>query len=127
MIEWMYSLDNLTQSAESGTNFFLIEISGENQGFIALTPDKENSTLISLDKLYLHKNFHGALIGQKALYFACDFARKNNFAEIMLHVNKNNLKAQKAYLKNGFQISASVITDIGNNFVMDDYLMTKKL
>jgi ribosomal protein S18 acetylase RimI-like enzyme len=127
MIEWMYSLDNLTRSSETGTNFFLIEISGTNQGFIALTPDKENPKLISLDKLYLHKNFHGAGVGQKALDFACNFAKKNNFAEILLHVNKNNLKAQKAYLRNGFVISEAVVNDIGNSFVMDDFVMRKIL
>ncbi len=36
----------------------------------------------------------------------------------------NNKKAIRAYEKNGFTIVASVVTEIGNRFVMDDYMDT---
>ena len=111
----------------NGTKFFLIDINGVNQGFIALSGDSENSSLIMLDKLYLHKDYHGCGVGQEALNFACRYAKENGFNQIQLHVNKNNLRGQKAYLRNGFVVASAVVTDIGNNFVMDDYLMTKNL
>jgi len=42
-------------------------------------------------------------------------------------VNKRNAKAIAAYQRNGFVIADSVVTDIGHGFVMDDFIMTKKL
>jgi ribosomal protein S18 acetylase RimI-like enzyme len=127
MLEWMYSIETLEKSLDNDTKFFLIEINGVNQGFIALSGDSDNSSLVMLDKLYLHKDYHGLGIGQDALNFACLYAEKNGFKQIQLHVNKNNHRAQKAYCRNGFVISSAVVTDIGNNFVMDDYVMTKNL
>jgi len=44
---------------------------------------------------------------------------------LMLSVNKRNAKAIAAYRRNGFVIADSVVTDIGNGFVMDDYIMAK--
>ena len=127
MLDWMYSMPTLEKSSANGTKFFLIEINGVNQGFIALTPDGENPSLIMLDKLYLHRDYHGQGVGQKSLDFACEYAKINGFEQIQLHVNKNNQRGQKAYLRNGFVITNEVVTDIGNNFVMDDYLMTKEI
>ena len=45
----------------------------------------------------------------------------------MLSVNKRNAKAIAAYQKNGFGITESVVTDIGNGFVMDDFIMVNGL
>jgi len=42
-------------------------------------------------------------------------------------VNKRNVRAIKAYQRNGFEIADSVVTDIGGGFVMDDYVMAKDL
>ena len=127
MLEWMYSIKKLNENIENGTNFFLIEINGNNYGFIALTPDKENCSTVILDKLYLHKNFHGMGIGQQALNFVCTWAKEKNFTQIELHVNKQNLRGRKAYIRNGFTILRSEVNNIGNNFVMDDFIMGKKL
>lgn len=41
----------------------------------------------------------------------------------MLTVNKNNVKAIRAYEKTGFKNIGSLVQDIGNGFVMDDYKM----
>ena len=90
MLEWMYSIATLEKSLANGTKFFLIDINGVNQGFIALSGDSENSSLIMLDKLYLHKDYHGCGVGQEALNFACRYAKENGFNQIQLHVNKNN-------------------------------------
>jgi ribosomal protein S18 acetylase RimI-like enzyme len=46
---------------------------------------------------------------------------------LILSVNKRNTKAITAYQRNGFVIADSVVTDIGDGFVMDDYIMTKDL
>jgi ribosomal protein S18 acetylase RimI-like enzyme len=43
----------------------------------------------------------------------------------VLTVNKNNVNAIKAYEKMGFRNVGSLVQDIGDGFVMDDYAMEK--
>jgi ribosomal protein S18 acetylase RimI-like enzyme len=46
---------------------------------------------------------------------------------LILAVNKRNEKAIAAYRKQGFAVRDSVCVDIGNGFVMDDFIMAKPL
>jgi hypothetical protein len=41
-------------------------------------------------------------------------------------VNKYN-KAKDFYLHNGFEIAESVVVQIGNGYVMDDFIMRKMI
>jgi ribosomal protein S18 acetylase RimI-like enzyme len=51
---------------------------------------------------------------------------KNNYQKgVFLNVNKYN-KAQFFYNKLGFTISKEEVIDIGNNYIMDDYVMELK-
>lgn len=49
---------------------------------------------------------------------------RDKYKLFYLTVNKNNTKAISAYKNFGFIITDSTKTDIGNNYVMDDYIMT---
>ncbi len=42
-------------------------------------------------------------------------------------VNKNNSLAIRAYEKLGFENLGSIVADIGNGFVIDDYRMEKRI
>jgi hypothetical protein len=42
-------------------------------------------------------------------------------------VNRNNSSAADAYRRSGFTVSEAARFDIGNGFVMDDYVMSKPL
>jgi ribosomal protein S18 acetylase RimI-like enzyme len=46
---------------------------------------------------------------------------------LILQVNKRNEKAIKLYRRSGFAIREEVVVDIGGGFVMDDYVMAKRL
>jgi RimJ/RimL family protein N-acetyltransferase len=46
---------------------------------------------------------------------------------LILNVNKQNLRAIRAYERNGFFVREAVVVDIGGGFVMDDYVMAKRL
>ena len=48
---------------------------------------------------------------------------ENCYNKIRLTVNKYNQYTIDAYNKWGFKTVDSVVTDIGNGFVMDDYIM----
>jgi ribosomal protein S18 acetylase RimI-like enzyme len=54
-------------------------------------------------------------------------ARVLGIGKIALAVNKRNSNAIAAYEKWGFHIERSVVKDIGNGFVMDDFIMAKEV
>jgi GNAT superfamily N-acetyltransferase len=80
---------------------------------------------MKLDKLYVRQDsqrqgYGGMLIGR-----ACEVARAQGCARLMLAVNRHNRSAIAAYGKHGFEIRETAVKDIGSGFVMDDYIMEK--
>lgn len=59
--------------------------------------------------------------------FIESLAIEKELAMITLTVNRYNLDTIAAYKKLGFQITESMVQDIGNGFVMDDYRMEKAI
>ena len=55
-----------------------------------------------------------------------NYARNNGVDKEYLRVNKSNPTVD-IYKKKGFIISEAVVNDIGNGFVMDDYIMERSL
>lgn len=82
---------------------------------------------IKLDKLYVSYDLRGQGLGSLLLRHVENEARAKSAARLYLQVNKNNASAIGAYRKNGFEIAESAVFDIGNGFVMDDYVMAKTL
>ncbi|MBR2533603.1 MAG: GNAT family N-acetyltransferase [Erysipelotrichaceae bacterium] len=76
-----------------------------------------------LSKLYVEKTRRGKGIG-KLLFLNClEYAKKNGHESIYLTVNKYNTPSYEVYLHLGFKVIDAVVNDIGNGYVMDDYIM----
>ena len=80
---------------------------------------------MKLDKLYVHPRCQRRGYGGMMVARACEVAAARGCDRLTLAVNKNNRSAIDAYLKHGFRIAAAVVKDIGDGFVMDDYIMEK--
>ena len=96
----------------------LTQLSIENRNY------KLQGNKLFLSKLYLKGSFHGKGLGQLALSILVDIAKARKVDNIYLTVNKGNVKGIKAYERFGFIKTDSIVTDIGNGFVMDDYVYT---
>lgn len=83
-----------------------------------------NSAELKIDKLYIHSDHQRKGYGALLVADAIRILRENNLQSLILTVNKNNRSAISAYRHYGFAITGDSIADIGNGFVMDDYLMT---
>ena len=94
---------------------------------LPLTDQGGNGEEMQLHKLYVHPRFQRIGYGSALIQYLQEEATGNGYKYIMLTVNRNNRKAISAYQKNGFVIIESRLTDIGNGFVMDDYVMRKSL
>lgn len=100
---------------------------GENMLGFANYFCTEQPAEMKLDKLYLHPDWHGRGLGSLMLEYVTARARQQGCETLTLAVNKNNTTAIKAYHRNGFEVAREVVVDIGNGFVMDDFIMSKVL
>lgn len=82
---------------------------------------------MKLDKLYVHPRYQRRGYGGLMIARACEAARSQGCGRLVLAVNKNNSSAIAAYRKHGFRVAEAVTKDIGGGFVMDDYVMEKRL
>lgn len=87
-------------------------------GYCGVHP--ENGDLF-LSKLYIEKSHRGKKLSKALLaQVKKDFS---NCRKIWLTVNRHNKNTIAAYKKMGFSTVAEQKADIGNGFVMDDYIM----
>lgn len=80
-----------------------------------------------VSKIYLLANARGRGYCSKAIGFYDELCRAEGLHAMYLTVNKHNELGIRAYLAKGFETIDSVETDIGNGFVMDDYIMEKQV
>jgi len=84
-----------------------------------------NTGEIQVYKLYIHPDHQYKGLVNNLLQYIENQAAQSHYKYLTLSVNKNNKAAISSYLKYGFAIEKSLVIDIGNGFVMDDYLMKK--
>ena len=107
-----------------GVVYALIEDQGRPVGYIGFETQPASSVLF-LSKLYVLPEEHGKGLGRLGLEWVREQARARGDTVLRLRVNKNNAAAIRAYLRAGFQFAEDICSDIGNGFVMDDYLMER--
>jgi len=122
MLEWMYNLDTLKQQFHEGQQFYAVK---ENDRFIGFTAielhhlEREN---VKIHKLYVLPEFHGKGIGLALVDQVKVVALSEKMKTILLNVNRFN-SAVSFYEKYGFRTVKEEVIDIGNGFVMDDFVM----
>jgi GNAT superfamily N-acetyltransferase len=122
-----YSDDALRRFVDTrGSGLAVAAAEGEPVGFAAwLAADAPATT--KLDKLYVLPDRHGQGIGRRLIEHVEAAARAGGATTLVLNVNKRNAGAIAAYRRCGFAIRDEVVVDIGQGFVMDDYVMAKAL
>jgi ribosomal protein S18 acetylase RimI-like enzyme len=98
------------------------EMAGFASYFLTGIPDE-----MKLDKLYVHPGHQRRGFGGLMIARACAMAQARDCSRLVLAVNKGNRGAIDAYLKHGFRVEGAVVKDIGGGFVMDDYIMVRRV
>jgi len=126
MLERDYADQVLLRSLENGTFFYRLLIEDNLRGFAAWsrTPVPGEG---KLHKIYLDVSLHGKGLGSRLLRHVENACGKQQIERLILQVNRQNHKAIAAYQGNGYQVETACVVDIGQGFVMDDYLMAKHL
>lgn len=126
MIEKFQSYDAMKeQTLHQDYCYFSVSDNDGICGYFAVKPEKDNRFFLS--KIYLRSDKRGQGIASEMLNRVFSEALNSGKTSVYLTVNKHNEHAIAVYRKKGFEIIDSVVTDIGNGFVMDDYIMEYKL
>ncbi len=108
-----------------GYSYLAVRENGKLCGYIGVK--QEDDERFFLSKLYLRADKRGKGIASAILNRVFDEARRSGKKSVYLTVNRYNDHAVAVYKKTGFEIIGQAVADIGNGFVMDDYIMEYKL
>lgn len=126
MLNKFYSIESLENQRSNGHIFILASDNEMNLGFASYEVNSENSSKTKIHKLYVLPHIQGKGIGKTLVDYIKKEALSHHDIALFLNVNKLN-KAQQFYHHYGFSITKDIIIDIGNGFVMDDYVMELNL
>lgn len=120
MADLFLSQDAILKLIDDGAVFRLVKDEGEIIGFCEY---KKEEGRLFLSKLYARKDRRHKGIGRFMFEDVKAYARQNDLKKIYLTVNKGNSPSYEIYLHLGFKVIDSVVNDIGQGYVMDDYIM----
>ena len=106
--------------------FEVLKYEGERVGYCAYSLLPEPAEL-KLDQLYLHQKMRGKGLGGLMIRHIEARAHALGRTVLVLQVNKHNSESIAVYGKMGFSVREEAVFDIGGGFVMDDYIMEKRL
>lgn len=118
MLNLMYSSHSLEKQIAEGNRFFLISDKQVPAGYLSAL-EKENGKWF-ISKFYIDQDKAGKGIGKQAFALFLDLF---NPREIKLTVNRQNYKAINFYFRLGFVIEKVADFDIGNGYIMTDFVM----
>ncbi|MDE1175905.1 MAG: GNAT family N-acetyltransferase [Edaphobacter sp.] len=104
----------------------LLELENETVGYCSYSLGPAADEL-KLEQLYLLPTHHGQGLGRLMLHHIQQQALQFDRPVLWLTVNKHNAASIAVYNKSGFTVREEAVFDIGNGYVMDDYVMEKRL
>lgn len=127
MMDMMYSTSSLEkQINELHHHYLLAEEDGEYLGYLSYELNYKGTPITKIHKIYVLPSVQGKGVGRLFIDAVSKLALKNNNTLLSLNVNRYN-KAIDFYKRMGFDFFTSENIDIGNGFLMEDYVMNKDL
>ena len=120
MVEMFFSKSAMDKQINDGYEFYFVQMNKENIGFVVIHPEEEK---LFLSKLYLTIENRGNGYASDMMNFVIDRAKSLNKKSVYLTVNKHNTHTIDVYNHCGYKTISSEQTDIGNGYIMDDYVM----
>ena len=122
MLDLMYSEEEITRQFNNPNYHYYLLGDAENfYGIMGFENHYEENTT-KLHRIYITEEGKGKGLGKEAIQFLKNQILEVGDQRIILAVNKQN-PSYHFYLSQGFKVYEEGVFDIGNGFVMDDYLM----
>lgn len=127
MLDQMYSQAKIEAAVTDPKQaFWLAEQNGTVLGFCGIEHDWPETGFTRIHKLYILPDTQGLGVGKILMDQVEKEARRHGNTQLHLNVNKHN-KAIGFYGKQGFVTAGEEVIDIGNGYVMDDFILVKVL
>ncbi len=127
MMDMMYSTSSLEkQINELNHHYLLAEEDGEYLGYLSYELNYKGTPITKIHKIYVLPSIQGKGVGRLFIDAVSKLALKNNNTLLSLNVNRYN-RAIDFYKRMGFDFFASENIEIGNGFLMEDFVMNKDL
>ncbi len=124
MLEKFYSINALEQNLKSGHILLLYRAHNEYEGFAGFEINDEFPKTAHLHKLYVLPKMQGKFIGHQLLNDVMMRCKNADCKTLSLNVNRFN-KAKTFYEKFGFRNIKNVDIEIGNGYLMEDFILEK--
>ena len=122
MLDNFYSIESLESQMDNGQVFKLLFEDSNVVGYLSYEFNCKETGLLKIHKIYLLPETQGKGYGKFMIDEVIKIAKENQQKGVFLNVNKYN-KAKLFYEKLGFVITKDEVIDIGNDYVMDDFVM----
>ena len=123
MMEMIYSISSLQKQANEFKNHFIIATENETPvGFASYELNYNQTLKTKIHKIYILSHQQGKGTGKLLMDYILNQAKQNFQEALLLNVNKYNT-SRFFYEKLGFTLVGEEIIDIGNGYVMDDFIM----
>lgn len=127
MMNMMYSTDSLEkQMNEQNHKYLLLKEDDEYLGYLSYEVNYKNKPCTKIHKIYVLPSIQGKGLGRFLIEKATEIGKENNCEILSLNVKRDN-SALQFYKKMGFEVAGSEDIDIGNGYLMQDYILNKKL
>ena len=129
MVERFQSLAAIERNLnEHGYEYWLLraEDDGRVVGYTGGRVEPETNRYF-ISKVYLLAEERGRGFASRTIDFYARLCRERGLRAMYLTVNKHNDLGVRAYLGKGFETIDAVETDIGEGYIMDDYIMEKRV
>jgi len=127
MLDKMYSNETLKEDfINEGHHFILAKEKDSCLGFASFEHNYLNKEVTRIHKLYILPQVQGNGIGKLLVDAVIQFAQEKHSTLLSLNVNRFN-EAVAFYKKNGFDIIGEEDIEIGNGYLMEDFIMEKKI
>jgi len=125
MIGKFQSISAITdQIRHQGYQYYLIRHDGSEVGYMSVKPEAGK---LFLSKFYIAKEHRGRGFASQAMTFLEQLGQEQHLSHIWLTVNRHNESSIAVYEKKGFKTIREQVADIGNGYVMDDFIMEKEI
>ena len=127
MLSKMYSDQEITSHMQNPNyQYYLVsDDDGVEVGFVGFEHHYEPLTT-KLHRIYLIPKAKGLGFGKASISFIEQKTKESGDQRIILNVNKEN-NARFVYEKQGFTVQKEIILEIGNGYIMDDYILEKNI
>ncbi len=120
MLDKFLSPDALKEQLQTGYEYFLVFSDEKLAGFTGI---HEEQNALFLSKLYVHIEHRGKKIASHVFQQLIAICKERHLEKIWLTCNRHNANTLAVYDHLGFEIVREEAADIGNGFIMDDYIL----